>query len=305
VWRAAPEPADRTIAVLEPESEPEPLSQPEPVPEAATASRAEAVPEPEPSIEPEPYPEPEPMPTAAREPESPPAWESEPAPHPAAMAELEAEPEPAAAMVESQADGDSVAPAGEPELVVTETMAEIFLRQGYRELALAVYTQLTLRDPGNARIASAASALQEELHPPAPAPEPEPPAPAFGAGATGGRSVGALFGALLAAQRPAVATTVHPPAFEPPRRAGGEPTRPAQDALSLSAVFGDEAAPAGPAAGPADSAQVGPSFDEFFAPGSSSGSELPRPPGSETGAAASQVPEDLEQFNAWLRGLKR
>jgi hypothetical protein len=115
--------------------------------------------------------------------------------------------------------------------------------------------------------------------------------------------VHALFGALLSASRPAVATAVHPPAFEPPRRPAGEPTRPAQDALSLSAVFGDEAAPSGPAAPPVDSASE-PSFDEFFTPGGSAESELPKPPGSEP-STASQIPEDLEQFNAWLRGLKR
>ena len=48
-----------------------------------------------------------------------------------------------------------------------------------------------------------------------------------------------------------------------------------------------------------------PSFEEFFAPGSSADAELPRPPEQDPATAASQVPEDLEQFNAWLRGLKR
>ncbi len=214
---------------------------------------------------------------------------SSPAPEPEAPSETE--------------DTDVPAPAGEPELVVTETMAEIFLRQGHRELALAVYTQLSLREPGNGRVAAAAAALQQELAPPAPPSSPPEPEPRFAASDTGGRSVHSFFGALLSASRPAVPTAIHPPAFEPPRRPGGEPTRPAQDALSLSAVFGDEAAPSGPAAAPPDSA-VEPSFDEFFAPGASAESELPKPPGTEP-AAASQVPEDLEQFNAWLRGLKR
>jgi hypothetical protein len=208
------------------------------------------------------------------------------------------EPEPSEAE-----DTEVPAPAEEPELVVTETMAEIFLRQGHRELALAVYTQLSLREPGNDRVAAAAAALQQELAPPVPPPPPAEPEPRFAASETGGRSVHSFFGALLSASRPAVATAIHPPAFEPPRRPNGEPTRPAQDALSLSAVFGDEAAPSGPAAPPANSA-VEPSFDEFFAPGASAESELPKPPDTEP-AAASQVPEDLEQFNAWLRGLKR
>jgi tetratricopeptide (TPR) repeat protein len=195
-------------------------------------------------------------------------------------------------------------PAREPELVVTETMAEIFLRQGHRELALAVYTQLSLRDPDNRRLAEVAAALSEELAPPAPPPPPEKPAPRYAAAATGGRSVRSLFGALLSASRPTVATAIHPPAFETPRRPAGEPTRPAQEPLSLGAVFGDEAAPAGPASPPVAPGSE-PSFEEFFAPGSSADAELPRPPEHDTAAAASQVPEDLEQFNAWLRGLKR
>ena len=194
--------------------------------------------------------------------------------------------------------------AREPELVVTETMAEIFLRQGHRELALAVYTQLSLRDPDNRRLAEVAAALSEELAPPAPPPPPEAPAPRFAAAETGGRSVQSLFGALLSASRPTVATAIHPPAFESPRRPAGEPTRPAQEPLSLGAVFGDDAAPAGPASPPVSSGSE-PSFEEFFASGSSADAELPRPPEHDPASAGSQVPEDLEQFNAWLRGLKR
>ncbi len=239
--------------------------------------------------EPEPEPEPEPEASPVVLEVSVPIVDVQPPPPPDAPQESE--------------ETDAPAPADEPELVVTETMAEIFLRQGHRELALAVYTQLSLRDPGNDRIAAAAAAMQQELSPSAPPPS-EPPAPRFAATETGGRSVHALFSALLSTSRPAVATAIHPPAFEAPRRPAGEPTRPAQDALSLSAVFGDEASPSGPAAAPAESAGE-PSFDEFFAPGASAESELPKPPGTQPAAAASQAPEDLEQFNAWLRGLKR
>lgn len=197
------------------------------------------------------------------------------------------------------------APAAEPELVVTETMAEIFLRQGHRELALAVYAQLAQREPGNERIAAALASLTPE--PPAPeAPAPPPPAPKFAATDTGGRSVGQLFGSLLSSPRPTVAPTIHPPAFELPKRASGEPTRPAQESLSLSSVFGEEAAPRSPAGDAADGAGE-PSFDEFFAPatGPAAELELPRTPESDSGGDPAQVPEDLEQFNAWLRGLKR
>jgi thioredoxin-like negative regulator of GroEL len=269
-------------------------------------------------------PPPEPPPAAevpGFEPEPAPAWEE---PAEVAVESIAAPPEalfqPVGAHVEEPASAPESGPepeselepesepadlpAREPELVVTETMAEIFLRQGHRELALAVYTQLSLRDPDNRRLAELAAALSEELAPPAPPPPPQEPAPRYAAAETGGRSVQSLLGALLSASRPAVATAIHPPAFEAPRRPAGEPTRPAQEPLSLGAVFGDEAAPAGPASPPvAPGAE--PSFEEFFAPGSSADAELPRPPAHDTAAAASQVPEDLEQFNAWLRGLKR
>ena len=111
--------------------------------------------------------------------------DSEPAPEAAAEPEPEHEPEPIAvppepapiAMVDDyvplgdlgapsrfqpaapQAEEQEPATAAEPELVVTETMAEIFLRQGHRELALAVYAQLAQREPDNERIAAALASL--------------------------------------------------------------------------------------------------------------------------------------------------
>jgi hypothetical protein len=204
-----------------------------------------------------------------------------------------------------QAEEPEPAPADEPELVVTETMAEIFLRQGHRELALAVYAQLAQREPENQRIGEALARLTPEA-PAAATPAPEP-APRYAASDTGGRSVARLFGSLLAASRPAVVPTIHPPAFEQPKRGSGEPTRPAQESLSLSSVFGEESAPSGPANAAADSSPGEPSFDEFFAPatGPAADLELPRSPESDAAGMAAQVPEDLEQFNAWLRGLKR
>src|ERR1041385_1928942 len=234
--------------------------------------------DPGPEPEPEPAPEPVAAPMASREPKRPP------------------EPEPASA--------PEPEPVHEPELVVTASMAEVFLRQGYPELARAVYVQLAERDPSDTRIAAALAELQPE-----PASPPPPPAPElrFDATSTGGRSVQQLFSAILSAGRPASSATVHPPAFEPSRRPTGEPTRPAQESLSLSAVFGEESAPAGSASGSAPRPNGGPSFDEFYAApgGSGGGSELPKGPASAPSSAPASTPEDLEQFNAWLRGLKR
>lgn len=268
-------------------SEPEPfLPPPEPEPELLPAMEAETQ---EPSAEPEP--------AELEAAEQPPMAEGY-----VPVGDLGApsayEP---AAPVHAEEPESSV--SEEPELVVTETMAEIFLRQGHRELALAVYAQLAQRDPDNERIAAALTRLAPTpVAPPVPTPE---PVAQYAASETGGRSVGQLFQSLLSASRPTPAAAIHPPAFEPPKRVTGQPTRPAQDSLSLSAVFGEETAPSGPAGAPQEGSPGEPSFDEFFAPatGSSDDTDLPRTP--DTAGQPAQVPEDLEQFNAWLRGLKR
>ncbi|MBM4186485.1 MAG: tetratricopeptide repeat protein [Gemmatimonadetes bacterium] len=159
----------------------------------------------------------------------------------------------------------------EPELIVTETMAEIFLRQGHRQLALAVYSQLAEREPRNERIATAVAALQEELRP---APS---GLPAFAAVLTGGQSVRGFFEQLLAARRPA--------------------SQPAGD-LSLGAIFGDEAPAAGSLPTPP---AADPSYDEFFADATVA-DPSPAPGPADPAEAAS---EDLEQFTDWLKGLRR
>ncbi len=291
----------------EPEPEAMPMMASEPAPDAAEPARAlESV---------------APLPVEAPMPEPPQMAAPDAHDEPVAQPELSAaapEPEPTAMVDDYVPLGDLGAPtafqpaapqaeepepasAEEPELVVTETMAEIFLRQGHRELAFAVYAQLAQREPDNQRIAAALASLT---------PEPraaEAPAPRFAASDTGGRSVGQLFGSLLARARPSVAPTIHPPAFEQPKRVSGEPTRPAQESLSLSSVFGEESAPSRPAGTAAENNAGEPSFDEFFAPatGPAAEVELPRTPESDAAGAPAQVPEDLEQFNAWLRGLKR
>ncbi|MDX2056531.1 MAG: tetratricopeptide repeat protein, partial [Gemmatimonadales bacterium] len=90
---------------------------------------------------------------------------------------------------------DAEAVAGvepEPELVVTETMAEIFLRQGHRQLALAVYTQLVSREPDNVRIREAIGRLEGEFR------APQAGLPTYAAVLTGGQSVRGFFERLLA-----------------------------------------------------------------------------------------------------------
>ncbi len=176
-----------------------------------------------------------------------------------------------------QDDAEAVAGfEAEPDLVVTETMAELFLRQGHRALALAVYTQLSEREQDNPRIRGAIEQLQAELRPGS-----SVGIPAFAAVLTGGQSVRAFFEHLLAATRPAA----------PDRQEAG---------LSLGAVFGEEPSAA---AAPAPVDDRGPSYDEFFAE-EQPPAELPKRPDRE-GAAVDAAAEDLEHFTSWLKGLKR
>lgn len=240
----------------------------------------------------------------------------EPAAEPIRVAEVEPEPvaespaaeyasameEPVSAsaeppMVEAPAVEEPVIeePASQEEpagLIVTESMAELFLKQGHRELALAVYRQLRERSPGSESITVAIARLEEELAPP-PAPASEPRE--FAAARTGGRSVESLLRRVLDAEPPAAATRVLPPAIEP---VSGEPARAAGDALPLSAVFGDEPAVPPRAEPAAAEGAAEPSYDEFF--GAVAGGEPAAAGGSRSGEG-----EDLRQFNEWLKGLKR
>lgn len=175
-----------------------------------------------------------------------------------------------------QDDAEAVAGVeAEPELVVTETMAELFLRQGHRELALAVYTQLIGREPDNVRIRGAIESLRQELEPAGPAPG----LPGFAAMLTGGQSVRALFEQVLSARRPAPV---------------------ADDGLSLGAVFGEAAALPRSSA---TAAPAGPSYDEFYA--DDAGDALPAPAPAAREPEADPAADDLESFTSWLKGLKR
>jgi hypothetical protein len=126
------------------------------------------------------------------------------------------------------------------------------------------------------------------------------------------------------------AFAIAPPEPNPPPASSGpgEATRPAGDSISLDAVFGEEAlrvslpaaeppqpAPAPPPAAPTPTG--GFSFDQFFGPanpsdagaaaeaagGNAAPKSPPRTSGSKRGAPVEDE-GDLDQFQAWLRGLK-
>jgi hypothetical protein len=191
----------------------------------------------------------------------------------------------------------------EPDLVITESMAELLLQQGYRVEALTVYRHLERRSPGDARLLQKISELATAPSEPAPV-EVEEPSPSWSVAVTRGRPVREFLGAILAARPPAVAAgpAVHSEAARVSGGdAGGAPTRPAHDSLSLSSVFGEEStpnSPAVPAAGSGASTPSGVSYDEFFgAAGAPAAARPPRTPDSTS--------DDLDQFHAWLQNLKR
>ncbi len=206
--------------------------------------------------------------------------------------------EAAAEAVEAPAEP---APAGEPELVVTESMAELYARQGHYAEAVNVYQILLARTPRDARLAerlaeveAAQQAGRRRL--------------SFVAVETGGESVESFFRALAGARpgSPGAAGTMSSALVaqgEVTEPGGGAPTRPASDPLSLSAIFGEEPQPAStpppPAVAepPARPAQDAFSFDQFFgaAPGGGPGPSRPSGPRDE----------DLDQFQHWLKSLKR
>lgn len=265
-------------------------------------------------FEPEPEPELEPVGPVAEAPAEEPAVEplaEEPAPveaaaeaafadEPGGSEPLSPEPTPSPAWAPPTAEPER---HPEPDLVITESMAELLLQQGYRVEALTVYRHLERRSPGDARLLQKISELATAPSEPAPV-EVEQPSPSWSVAVTRGRPVREFLGAILAARPPAVAAgpAVHSEAARVSGGdAGGAPTRPAHDSLSLSSVFGEEStpnSPAVPAAGSGASTPSGVSYDEFFgAAGAPAAARPPRTPDSTS--------DDLDQFHAWLQNLKR
>ncbi|HUG27280.1 MAG TPA: hypothetical protein VMK53_03205, partial [Gemmatimonadales bacterium] len=185
-------------------------------------------------------------------------------------------------------------PEIEPALIMTETMARLFERQGHRTMALAIYAQLAEQAPDNPDLAAAVERLTGEL--------------SAGSGTSGAPGKGAADAAAVNA---IVGRGASGPPHKQNRALSDSPesglrldapaTRASEDLFSLSAVFGPArpgtAAQSTVFAPGTEAADREPSFDEFFG-----SEEAPASEGGRTGRAAG---EDLEQFTAWLRSLKR
>ena len=213
-----------------------------------------------------------------------------------------------------------------PAAFVTETMAELYLQQGFREEALAVYRQLLVMNPDDAVLAGRVAALEGKE---AAAAEVSASAdlPAFRYETSPaarpdalGQSVRAFLGVFArrrapmrrrepAVRQPAAVERPESPlsalfgapqgsddasaavlagAFAAPNGESlpGRPTRAAVEELRLGDVFSN----------PRRSGSHAATFDEFFSSGSA---EQPaQSPLDEEGS-------DMMQFTAWLEGLKK
>src|SRR5205807_1358376 len=142
-----------------------------------------------------------------------------------------------AAVVLSDDDGAAdTAALSRAEPVVTETMADLYLKQGHPEEALRVYQALLTQRPDDSRLHARVDALS--------------PGKKWGGGRETGESVPMFLKRILAGRPQAAvaasplerAFAVAPP--EAPRQPDeptlGEASRPAEDTISLDQVFGDE-----------------------------------------------------------------
>lgn len=218
-----------------------------------------------------------------------------------------------------------------PAPFVTETLAELYVQQGFREEALAIYRELVQREPANDTLRERMDALQRGDMPAAPAAAdirnpagvsvrtffsrlaqrkpstqtvgqmgragaPPDAGAAFATEASPEHTALAqLFAAARPSERDASAASTLASAFSEPAgfsTPGGRPTRMAERELSLDHLFRDQQRSGG-ASG---------SMDEFY---SSAGGTTPS---ASPGAGASDREDggdDLHQFTAWLEGLKK
>ena len=245
-----------------------------------------------------------------------------------------------AAVALSDDDGAAdTATLSKADPVVTETMAELYLKQGHHQDALRVYQALLAQRPNDAKLKAKIQQLS-------------------GGGGSQRKGSGISAQAFLkniwsgrggkpappaeSQSTLAAAFDVAEPAASALPQPHGEPSHPAQDHISLDTVFGDEgggggghratestpapggAAPTAAPPGPQDGSKTGGfSFDEFFAGGkpdaaAGAGGE-PGQGGKTGGAAGSKTPggrssgrtqrppedeADADQFQQWLKKLK-
>ena len=251
-------------------------------------------------------------------------------------------PPPGATVHERKEAGDRILPAPTPEPFVNETMAQLYLQQGYRQLALRVYYQLAESRPNDQALRDRIAQIEAEdraAHPEtaaAEAPdrppifdrtpiEPPPPArpsrerepvelPAREEPRTQPEGIAARqpsikeFFATLGRRRPPRSATPAASARSvnnlPPQTpaAHGAPLGGAPPSATLDAVF------AGATVNPADSRAASRLAGAFSGTGGASRTTPPTPPMPTPRVnpripAAQESEEDVAKFRAWLDGL--
>jgi hypothetical protein len=204
--------------------------------------------------------------------------------------------------------------------MVTETMGDLYLKQGFKDQAADVYRRLLSVRPDDAGLKGKLAAIESP--------------PAMSAKALGQEAVGAWLKRIANAQLGSKAAAP-PPAPEPgptpmeqafssgePEPASapapvpvadaatpaGAPARQATDQYSLDQLFGGGQQPQqggqrrSTAKDPSGSHTLGASFDEFFGSAPKQ-AESARPKEGAPGGRQSE--DDLSAFNTWLHGLKR
>jgi tetratricopeptide (TPR) repeat protein len=240
-----------------------------------------------------------------------------------------------AAVALSDDDGAAdTAALSRAEPVVTETMAELYLKQGHQQDALRVYQALLAQRPNDAKLRHRVEQLS-----PTGKKGSGVSAQAFLKGIWSGKNAKPVTTAEVQGTLAAAFDVADAAGSPVPGPTPGEPSRPAQDHISLDSVFGEDvarqstaqsapqthAAPPHPAAageapsGGDGSKTGGFSFDEFFAGGGKAGAAggeggpntdaaSPHTPGASRNSGRTQRPPEDEaeadQFQQWLKKLK-
>ena len=240
-----------------------------------------------------------------------------PPPPPPPVARMPAPPLPAAVRLSDDDGAADTAILSQAEPVLTETMAELYLKQGHQQDALRVYQALLAQRPNDAKLRRKVEQLSSGGKKGSGV-----SAQAFLKGIWSGRGAAPLLAA------PEVQSTLEA-AFDGAGPPPGEPSHPADDHISLDTVFGEETsrrstpttdtagdeAAAPTASAPEGSKTGGFSFDEFFAGKVGAGGQAPAaeaaapktPGGSRTSGRSQRHPEDeaeADQFQQWLKKLK-
>lgn len=219
-----------------------------------------------------------------------------------------------------------------PAPFVTETMAELYLQQGFNEEALAIYRQLLAQSPDDEELQRRVAALEQDGEVVASPGE----AQVTSAPAQSVRHFFAGFATRVPRAKPAGETEASAAAAFHAGTSGVATsdeamTRPdeahetltqvfvshpvsnadARAAAALASAFGIDAGPGGPAAAGQGELSLGGLFrdvgagpsDAVTTAGYASGS-TPALPGDASGAEV-ESHADVEQFTAWLEGLKK